>query len=157
MRGPVTNYISYISTRLLQSTGMVSPRALSTSTKNVWFLVLPLWCLVHAEKPATCQENPLHYVTQFRISAFPHKKGCCLLRSQHPGVAKGNGIQVFRPNKHPDSAPGTGCLNEPITAQRANAIPDKGESDGYSQSKGPVQLCMRPLFVFVCCSRFTTI
>ena len=73
------------------------------------------------------------------------------------GTAKGNGIQVFRPNKHPDSAPDTGCLNEPITAQRANAIPDKGESDGYSQSKGPVQLCMRPLFVFVCCSRFTTI
>jgi hypothetical protein len=43
--------------------------------------------------------------------------------------AKGNGIQVFRPNKHSDSASGTRCLNAPIIAQRANAIPDKGESD----------------------------
>ena len=32
------------------------------------------WCLIHAEKAAVCQENPLHYVTQSRISSFPHKK-----------------------------------------------------------------------------------
>jgi hypothetical protein len=48
--------------------------------------------------------------------------------------------QVFRPNEHPDSASGTRGLNAPITAQRANAIADKGESDEYSQSRGSIQL-----------------
>jgi hypothetical protein len=66
-----------------------------------------------------------------------------------PSIAcKGNGIQVFRQNKHPDSASGTRGLNAPITAQRANAIADKDESDEYSQSKGPIQLRITPSFVF---------
>jgi hypothetical protein len=94
------NTDNYTNKRLLKDATMVP----HMGTINIGDVRLvpdaPQRRLIRTEKSDTClHQKKFRYTVLSKLKrCIPSHEECRLIRSQHPGVAKGNGNQVFRPS-----------------------------------------------------------